>query len=89
VTGHFHLGHRASLEADEVSARGVPTTLELRPEATVRVVYAFGLAAVPKGSTRVTRVEARPGLLEIADGARSVVVPFDLSFVAGAGGGGA
>jgi hypothetical protein len=97
-SGRLPLGHHAMLHASErLRLSFAPYRWGATPPAPRRVrrerrALAARLPAgvrAARAPTRVTRVETRPGSLEIADGARSVVVPFDVSFVTGAGGGAA
>ncbi len=82
VCGYFHLGHRASLEPNELSRLGVPTTVELMPEHPLEVAYLFGMAAVPAGFGPVSDVRAGEGGVTLAGtGGAEVRVPCDLSFL--------
>ena len=49
----FHLGHRASTESNFLEQKSFPTALELRPNSTISVRYAFGAVPVPAGFQKV------------------------------------
>lgn len=57
TTSYFHLGHRASIDGNELSQEGLPTAVELDPEQPLVVRYVQGLTATPAGFDRVVRVE--------------------------------
>jgi len=82
VTAFFHLGHRASIGPNALTALGYPTAATLRPEAPLCVRYVFGLAATPPGFDAVTALEASAGGVTLADAAgRTAFAPVDTDFV--------
>lgn len=78
VTAYFHLGHRASLDAQE----RVPyrTTVRLGVEGDLVVPYAFGVVAVPDGFERLTKTIRADDTLTLRGVNATVVVPFDGGF---------
>lgn len=82
VSACFHLGHRASVEGNPLSAQGIETALELRPDAEVSIRYAFGVAAIPNGFGRVAQIRAVQDGIALEDVAgRRVHVSLNLEFV--------
>jgi hypothetical protein len=85
MTGFFHLGHRASLAPNAVTAAGYPTTVALAAERPTVVRYAFGVVAVPAGFTRVARLEAESTGVTLCDAAGTTVrTAADVAWVLGA-----
>lgn len=75
-------GHRASIEANALSARGIPTALTLDPGGAVAVRNVIGAVALA-GSMIVDAAPQGNGLnLSFADGAMRTV-PFDSRFLEG------
>lgn len=86
VRAYFHLGEKASLADNPVSAGGSPTTVTLTPGGKVTISYIFGLAAVPEGFDRVEDIVTAPGgVMLIGAGGREVLAPCDLDYIKGAG----
>ncbi|UCH24800.1 MAG: hypothetical protein JSV66_12720 [Trueperaceae bacterium] len=84
VTSYFHLGHRASVEANAFSDRGVPTALTLSPDQTLSIRYAFGLVTIPPQFESVKAIEAHPGgVLLRGNQGLEVFTPCDLGFITG------
>ena len=82
VSAYFHLGHRASVEANPLSTQGIKTALELRPDGEVTIRYTFGVAAVPDGFGRVAQICAAAGGIALEDEAgRRVHAALDLGFI--------
>lgn len=82
VTSCFHLGHRASAEPNELSRKGLPTSVKLDPSRPTTVHYAFGTAPAPPGFGRVTKLAVGRREIAIEDGAGGRVrVPFDGDFL--------
>jgi len=81
TTSYFHLGHRASLEPNELNQVGYPTAVDLEPDGVLSSRYAFGAVTAPPGFDRVERVRVEPGRVVMSDPfARTVEVPFDDGF---------
>jgi hypothetical protein len=88
TTSFFQLGHRASLEPNVLSEQGYPTTVELRPEQTLRVPYVFGLVPAPAGFGRVARIEpfgssgaGGGGVTLVDEAGRSIIAAVDAEFL--------
>lgn len=82
VSAYFHLGHRASVEANPLATQGIETALELRPDDEVSIRYAFGVAAIPDGFGRVVRIRAVAGGIALEDEVgQSVYAAVDLGFI--------
>ena len=67
VTSYFHLGHRASQEANSLAEAGSPTAVELDPPGRVETRYAFGVAPIPAEFRRVTVIEPIEGGIRLRD----------------------
>ncbi len=84
VCSYFHLGHAASTADNPFSARGIPTTVTLRPDEPLSISYAFGVAGVPTSFGRVVDIRAvEGGVLIIDDRGSEAFAACDLSFVTG------
>lgn len=82
VCSYFHLGHAASIADNPLSRRGIPTATTLKPNGSVVIPYAFGLAATPPGFGAVARIDEEDGGVLIADAdGREVFAACDVSFV--------
>ena len=82
VTSNYHLGHRASQEANPLSEAGFPTAVELDPQGRVETRYAFGVAPIPPTFRRVTAIEPIAGGIRLRDeGGLETDAPFDLEFI--------
>jgi hypothetical protein len=80
--GYFHLGHAASIAENPLSARGIPTAVTLRPDVSLTISYAFGLAAAPATFGGVADIHAAQGGVVITDvRGGEVFAACDLSFV--------
>jgi hypothetical protein len=83
-TTYFHLGHRASAEANPLSEAGHPTAIDLDPAGSVHTRYAFGVAAIPSSFRRVVQIEPIEGGLRLRDeGGLETETGFDLDFIIG------
>jgi len=82
VCSYFHLGHKASIADNPVSAMGIPTAITLQPGGAVTIPYVFGVAAIPDGFGAVADIVEEDGgiLLRDASG-REVFAACDVSFV--------
>jgi hypothetical protein len=77
-------GHRASIEENPWSRRGIATALVLDPKGEVEVRNVIGGVAVPAGWTRVVSISAQPSLLTLTDqSGDGLSVPFDDRFLQG------
>ena len=82
VSAYFHLGHRASVQANPLSTQSIKTALELCPDGEVAIRYAFGIAAIPDGFGRVAQIHAAPDGITLEDeGGRCVQAAADLEFI--------
>jgi hypothetical protein len=59
VTAYFHYGLAASVAANPISRRGIPTVLRLDARRPLNVPYIMGVAAIPRGFDTVRRVDFR------------------------------
>ena len=83
VCSYFHLGHRASIEDNPLSERGIRTAVELDSETPLEINYAFGLAPAPPGFGAVVHVEQADSGIVLADAAgHQTFAACDLSFIA-------
>lgn len=86
TTSYFHLGHRASVEPNELNQSGYPTAVDLDPDGAVSTRYAFGAVTGPAGFERVQNVRLEAGHIVMSDPFERVVeVPFDDGFLHDAG----
>jgi len=85
ICSYFHLGHAASIAANPLSEMGIPTAVELRPDAPLVISYMFGLAAAPSDFGAVVDVRVAPGGVALrSETGREVEAACDPSFVTGA-----
>ncbi|MEX2537009.1 MAG: hypothetical protein WD273_15535 [Trueperaceae bacterium] len=84
VTSYFHLGHRTSVEPNDLNELGYPTAVTLdRNEATV-INYAFGAVPTPPGFGRVASLQVEPShILLRNDQGEELRVPFRGDFIRG------
>lgn len=94
VTGYFHEGLYASARKNPLSARGLPTCLQLQPQRPLLVKYIQAVALIPRGFDRVAaiKMQAEGGgggrgrgggggvVLKSASG-QAVSVPLDAAFL--------
>jgi hypothetical protein len=82
ICGYFHLGHAASVADNPIAARGIPTAISLRPNASRVISYAFGLAAVPPTFGAVNDIRAvESGVVITGDHGGEVFAACEVSFV--------
>lgn len=75
-------GHRAALAENPIKAEGVPTSLELGPEARHEIRHVIGAIPKPEGWSTVTRIRRQAGQLVITgDDGSSVGVDFAAGFL--------
>lgn len=67
AVSYFHLGHRASTEANPLHSKGIPTFIRLKKGGTVRLRYAFGAVSIPKDYTKVVSCQLTPKGITFAD----------------------
>lgn len=77
---YFHLGHSASIEPNPVSEHGIKTSLLLSEQA-IRIPYAFGVVASPKGFNEVMDIGFSDKELVLKGKIGSINVPFDTQFI--------
>ena len=77
TTSFFHLGHRSSVEPNELTSAGYPTAVPLDPGSTTSTGYAFGVVEAPPGFDRVAELVVEEDRLTlVADSGRATAVPF-------------
>ena len=82
LTSYCHLGHRASVEPNPLSERGLATSVELDPAGTLALPYLFGCVPVPAGYGRVREIKAEgAGVTLVDDRNQRVAVACDLGFL--------
>ncbi len=75
-------GHKASIEPNELSRSGVPTSVLLKPGGSVSLSHVVGGIPLPGGWREVAAVEAGDGVLRVTGDDGSIVeYPFDPEFV--------
>ena len=57
VTANFHYGLAESVKPNTISNQGYPTCCQLDPDTPLVIPYLIGIAPIPAGFDRVTRVE--------------------------------
>ena len=82
VTAYFHYGLAESAQRNPIARRGFPTTLRLAAHRPTSILYIMGVASLPRGFDRVTRIERAPCGIELvaANGQRAHAV-LDPSFL--------
>ena len=83
VTSYF-LSLSESARDNPLSARGIPTCVELNASRPLAVNYVTAVAAIPSGFDRVTAIEPHAHGKKVAlksDSGKTVNVPIDLSFL--------
>jgi hypothetical protein len=86
VTANFHFGLAESAGQNPLSAKGIPTCLNLDPGKPLAVNYIMGIAHIPAGFDKVVSVEAQPGRRAIAlrsASGRQTEAAVDLDFLPG------
>lgn len=85
VTSHFHDGLAESAAKNAVAAEGIPTVVQLSPKKPLTVNVIMGVAEVPEGFERVTRIERRADdIILHGAGGRKVATAVDGRFLHGA-----
>ena len=83
VCAYFAYGHAASTSANPLAAMGIPTSVELRRDASLSISYAFGVAPVPAGFGAVADILPEDGgVVLVDDDGLETFAACDLSFVA-------
>ncbi len=84
VTSYFHYGLAESAAPNDVNRVGIPTSVDLSPDAPLVVNTIFGVVAIPSGFDRVKSIKAQDGeiLLESTNG-KSARTEIDTSFLYG------
>ncbi len=78
-------GHAASIAPNELSAQGIPTSVQLAPNAVVAVRMVVGAISLPAGWLAVERIALAGDLLVLSgNGDGEVSMPFREGFFAGA-----
>jgi hypothetical protein len=82
TTSYYHLGLAESATPNALSKRGIPTMLRLNPHQPTVVPYVMGVAAIPIGFDRVSRiVGVADGVEFIAANGRRARCVVDLGFL--------
>jgi hypothetical protein len=82
VTSHFHDGLAESVAKNAVSEAGIPTTVKLSPKKPLTVNVIMGVAEVPEGFERVTRIDRlADGIVLLGKGGRRVFASLDWPFL--------
>ncbi len=82
VTSYFHLGHRASIEENELNKLGYKTFIQLSPNKNFIISYIFGLTEIPKNFGSVNLInQVEDGINIIGENNKSVFVRVDLDFL--------
>jgi len=80
----FHLGHRASVADNALTAEGVPTALALAPGGVRSVRFALGAVPIDARWSGEVRLTVGRGRLDIEDaGGPAVTLPFDTDWFTG------
>lgn len=86
VTSYFHYGLAESVRANPVSRLGYPTSRLLRGGQAFSIPYIMGVAAIPSGFDKVTRIERTgAGILLTSAAGRKARARVDVSFLTGSG----
>ncbi len=84
VTANFHFGLAESAAPNNISRRGHPTCVQLRPDRPLVVNYIFGIAAIPAGFGRVSRLDPDNGHIVLRDSnGRTARAPIDVGYLSG------
>ncbi len=82
VTSYFHLGHKASIETNELIKLGYKTYIELQPNKNYKIPYIFGLTEIPNNFKEVKNIESiKDGINIIDENDKSVLVRVDVNFL--------
>ncbi|HEX4121401.1 MAG TPA: hypothetical protein VH619_12340 [Verrucomicrobiae bacterium] len=82
VTSFFHIGLAESAGKNALSEKGFPTTVTLRPDSPLAVSYIMGVASIPPGFNRVSRIEAGEGQIILhSAGGKQATAAVDLDFL--------
>jgi hypothetical protein len=82
VTSYFHCGLNESVRPNAINRRGIPTTVTLNKKKPLVVNYIMGVAAIPRGFSRVKTIMPGNGIVTLtsAEG-RRVTTPIDTGFL--------
>ncbi len=82
VTSYFHLGHKASIETNELNKLGFKTFIELFPNKNINIPYIFGLTEIPNDFKEVKKIEStKNGINIIDEKGTAIFVKVDMSFL--------
>ena len=82
VTSYFHCGLAESVQPNPISKKGIPTCLTLKSQETLSVNYIMGVAAIPRGWSRVKAITPeKDGITLQPEKGKPVHVPVDFSFL--------
>jgi hypothetical protein len=75
---YLHLGHRASMQPNPLTAEGYSTAIALDPAGRVEIAYAFGAVPAEPGWDRVEAISHGPAGLDLRiSGGPAVALPFE------------
>lgn len=84
TASYFHLGHKASIEANEISNLGFKTYIELIQNKEFEIPYLFGVAQVPSSFGKVKSITEADGGILIADyKGNTVFTKVNINFIKG------
>ena len=84
VTSYFHLGLAESAGPNPLNRRGIPTALRLDPGKPTSISHIMGVAAIPAGFDRVSRIRRMKGGIElVAASGKRARCAVDLGFLDG------
>lgn len=84
VTAYFHFGAAESSNPNPISKQGMPTAIELKPDAPTVVNYIQGIVAIPNGFDRVASIkpaEDRKSITLTSTANHEVTAAVDLDFL--------
>ena len=82
VTSYFHLGHKASIETNELNKLGFKTFIELFPNKNINIPFIFGLTEIPNDFKEVKKIEStKNGINIIDEKGTAIFVKVDMSFL--------
>ncbi len=82
TTSYFHDGLAESVSQNAVFDAGIPTAMRLNPKTPLVVNVIMGVAEVPEGFEKVSRIERRAGgIVLLGKNAKKARVPLDWKFL--------
>lgn len=82
TASYFHLGHKASVDNNELNSLGYKTYIELHPDKTIEIPYLFGAAKIPGSFGKVKSITEVNEGIEITDyNGNSVQTNVNINFI--------